>query len=489
MKYAAIFLFLWSSPLLWAQEAPGTPAPQAATPQPQYNSNNAELEAELAEFKKQANAGELNAAYQVYATYAQKGLVAQAEAWYHRAIALKEALAESGNIAAMRELGLQYLRGDIYLQPNPQKAVTLLSRACELGDATSAIILGEHFKNYSPEESKSFYTKAYQLHKAVVDTIEPGKELTQRQRIALEILGNMEQEGLGTEQNAAVGIAHLEQADTPAARERLFQTYAKGLGVPQDLPKALSYAAQIADTAADNTALSKADRNAGQMAWLLADSYLNGKNGVAPNAELAKKYLDIADSLNIAPAIYCKALQQKNAGNTKEAYILFSRAASMGNPEARVHAALMKLHGEGIEKNEELAVEMLRQVAARHSEGQAWYVGRAPYELALYYERVGAKQQADEWYRIASDRNVVQAMAHRGLSHIMPGSAAEWSPTLMYKWWKIGSDAGDPTCTRYLNIFIWVVIPLILILVFGLPVLLVHILNKRAEKREQSEDA
>lgn len=480
MKYATILSLLLFTPLATAQDT-STPPP------PQYNSSNAELESELAETKANAEKGDIAAAWQVYSRYAQQGMREQAEAWYHRRMQLREAQANNGDIAAAREMGLLYLRGDMYVAPNAQKAVSLLSQATERGDATSAIILGEHFKTYSPEESKQFYTRAYELHKAVIDTITDGSELTAEQRQSLEIIGNMEQEGLGTEQNAAAGIAHLEQAGTTGAIERLFQTYAKGIGVDVDAAKALSYAAMIADTAADTAQPQKATPNAGVMAWLLADSYLNGKNGVQQNTELGEKYLSIADSQNIAPAIYCKALRQKAAGNSKEAYIDFTRAASMGHPDARMHAALMKLYGaEGVTKNEETAVETLKKISDRHNQGQEWYVGRAPYELALYYERTGATDAADEWYRIASDRNVVEAMAYRGLSHIRPGSTLEWSPTLMYKWWKIGSDAGDATCTRYLNIFIWVVIPLLLIFVFGLPVLIVHILNKRAEKQEQA---
>lgn len=490
MRYASLLNLLLLCPIAMAEPTSPPPATEAEVEQqPQYAGDNAELEAELKELKQQADAGSSDAAGKVYARYAQKGMRPQAEAWYHRRIQMREAEAAQGDIAALRELGLLYLRGDVYLPTNPQKAVANLSRAAELGDATSAIILGEHFKKLSPEESKRFYTRAYELHKAVVDRITASAELTPEQRVSLEILGNMEQEGLGTDKNAQAGIAHLEQADTHTAYERLFQTYAKGIGVDVNLPKALSYATRIADTAADASQLSKAAPNAGQMAWLLADSYLNGKNGMEKNAALAEKYLNIADSLNVAPAIYCKALRLKANGNNKEAYIHFSRAASMGNPEARVHAALIKLHGaEGVEKNEELAVEMLRLVANRYSEGHAWYVGRAPYELALYYENIGAEEQADEWYRIAADRNVVEAMAHRGLSHIIPGSTAEWSPTLMYKWWKIGSEAGDATCSRYLNIFLWVAIPIILIIVFGIPILVVHILNKRAEKQEHADE-
>lgn len=487
-KHFILLSLLLSCAPLVAQESAAT-TEQPAQTAPQYDSDDAALEAELTELKKEAQNGNLEAAIQIYRVYASNGSSTQpqAEAWFHRCLQLKEARAEQGSITDLRELGLLYLNGDLYLPVNPQKGVTLLSRACELGDADAAIFLARYFSTTSPTESQNFYARAYELHKAIIDTIEAGKELTPAQRESLVIIGTMEQEGIGTEKNPAAGIAHLEQADTPEAHLRLFQTYTKGIGVAVDMPKALSYAAKIADTAIDSP--QNAAPSAGIMAWILADSYLNGKNGMPVDTQLGEKYLNIADSLNIVQAIYCKGLRLQSAGNHSEAYIAFSRAASMRHPEAQMHAALMQLHGApGIEKNEEMAIEKLRQIANSYDRGQEWYVGRAPYELALYYERIGQEDLADEWYRIASDRNVVEAMAHRGLSHIRPGSAMEWSPTLMYKWWKIGSNAGDATCSRYLNIFLWGVIPAILIIVFGLPILVVHILNKRAEKRENAAE-
>lgn len=452
---------------------------------PLYHSEDTALETELAKLKKLAEKGNPEAAHEVYAFYAQRGHRPQAEAWYHRHLQLKEARSEQGNKNDLRELGSLYLRGDLYLPPNPQKGVTYLSRASELGDSASTLKLAEHFATIAPAESQKFYARAYELNKAVVDTIEAGKDLSAEQKEALCIIGELELKGIGTAQNTAAGIAHLEQADTPVAYLCLYQAYAIGIGVAVDMPKALSYAAKVADS--DNP---KAEEKADEMAWILADAYFNGKYGMQVNVELGEKYLAIADKLNYAPAVYCKALRLKAAGKTADAYLEFCRLASWGHPDAQMHAALMQLHGaEGVTQNVEVAVEKLIKLASRYHQGQEWYVGRAPYELALYYERIGADDLADEWYRIASDRNVVEAMAHRGLSHIRPGSAMEWSPTLMYKWWKIGSNAGDATCSYYLNIFLWVAIPIILIIVFGLPILVVHILNKRAEKRENSEEA
>lgn len=479
MRYTSILLALLVTPLLAAGHE--NTAPQE---QQQYTGKDATLEAQLTELKAKSDNGDIAATKRVYAQYAQNGQDAVAKAWFQKYMQQKEALANAGDVQHLRELGMLYLHGDVYVQSSPQQAVTLLSKASELGDAVSSVLLGEYFKPFSPEESNRFYEKAYSIYKE-----QATQDSTEQKNKALEMMGYMEQEGLGTQKDATAGIAHLEQAATPWAYERLFQTYANGIGVTPDMPKALSYARKIADTAAPPHNAAQAAPNAGQMAWLLADSYLNGKNGVTKDEALGEHYLDIADALNIRNAIYCKGLRLKNKNNNKEAFICFNRAASMKMPEAMTYVGIMKLHGApGIEQDTERGLAMLEAVASYFSEGKDWYVGRAPYELALYYESIGNKELADNWYRIASDRNVIEAMAHRGLCHIIPTSELEWSPTLMYRWWKIGSDAGDATCSRYLNIFLWGVIPVLLIIVFGLPIIIVHILNKRA-RRQEDEDA
>lgn len=490
-----IYLLLPATTWATAQEAAPQPtatvaaeAQAAATPQHPDSCDNAELEASLADLKTAAKTGDLEVIGRIYSQYAAGGYAPQAEAWMQHWLQAAEAQTATGNTQMMRALGNLYLKGDIYLQPNPQKGVTWLSRATEAGDAQAAFTLGTHFKQTSPNESKRFYQEAYRLFSAQAAATPDTAEPTAAQKEALHMLGEMELAGIGTEQNTQAAIAHLQRANTPQAATTLYTIYAKGIGTDQNIAQALTYARQIADTAADRSQLQHAHKHAGQMAWLLADYYLNGKEGIAPDTAAGNKYLDIADSLNIVEAIYYKALRYKQEGKDKEAYHLFFRAGSMGHPDARIQAAIMKMYGaDEVEQDEAMAVAILTEMANRYTQGQSPYVGRAPYELALYYDRKGETELAEDWYRIASDRNVVEAMAQRGLSHINPFAAADWSPTLMYKWWKIGSDHGDATCTRYLNLFLWVGIPAVLLIVFGLPILTVHLLNKRAQRREQEQ--
>ena len=74
-------------------------------------------------------------------------------------------------------------------------------------------------------------------------------------------------------------------------------------------------------------------------------------------------------------------------------------------------------------------------------------------------------------------------MARRGLLHLDPSSPVVWNPTATYHWWKIGADAGDATCTLYLRLYLYLFTPLLLILIFGLPLYFVHNLAKRRKEQ------
>jgi TPR repeat protein len=109
----------------------------------------------------------------------------------------------------------------------------------------------------------------------------------------------------------------------------------------------------------------------------------------------------------------------------------------------------------------------------------------APYELGRYYDSVGESALADEYYITASNRGYPAAMARRGLLHLNPSSSLSWNPTATYHWWKLGADAGDTTCTLYLRLYLYLFTPLLLILIFGLPLYFVHNVVK---KRQSTKD-
>lgn len=486
MKRALFSLLTASASLLYAEELANPSMVSTQEAQPAYTSENAELEQSLQNLKSKAENGDTEAMLQVYQAYVRASLTAQAEAWFRRLLRQQEQLATNTNDGKiLLLLGEQYMNGHEFLEPNEDKALALLRRAAELGEATAALKLGKYYSTLNPEESRSFYEKAYGIYKRAIADIHPGAELTPQQKEALTIMGDMELSGIGTEKNAQAAIAHLEQAHTGESLLRLYQIYTKGIEVPANLSKALLYAQQLVDCSKMDTS---ANINTDSLAWVLADYYLNGKEGIEKNTALGEKYLNIAEHNNYTPAVYYKALKLKEEDKSAEAFNCFIRLAHK-DPNSMMHVALMLMYGaEGVEQDEARALGLLEELANRFGADNAWYSGRAPYEIALYYDRIGEPAEADVWYRVAAERNVIEAMARKGLNHITPGNEEEWSPTLMYKWWKLGSDAGDPTCSRYLNIFIWGIIPLTLIIVFGLPILIVHLLNKRAEKKENKQD-
>ncbi len=470
----SLLISLAPLPLLAEGEAttppPAAPAAsEAATPaeapSPVYDSQNLELEGTLHELKTAAEAGDVAATRQVYLRYAARGLMEQAQAWAARYLNHVEKQAEGGDTRAMLILGTNYLTGKDFTQRDTAQAVTWLLRAADAGEPSAAYIVADVYAQQGDTDmSKQAYERAWNAYRKLAE------EQPENSNI-LYWLGYMQQNGQGTEANAAAGIALLEKAadmGNPWAYAQLFKTYAQGIGTPVDETRAIHYAQKQADTGKD-----------GLMAYATALAYLNGQ-GVSKDEALGKKYLDMAVAANIPDAIFLKGRHLQQEGKPAEALALYTQAASMSQEDALVEAALMLLYGEGVEKDEARGLSYLQTANHRLSSP------RALYELARYYESIGEQALADDWYISASDAGVLEAMARRGLLHLNPFSDVSWNPTAAYQWWKLGKDKGDETCSLYINLFLYAFCPLMLLLVFGLPLLLVRRLSKSADDAEKS---
>lgn len=415
---------------------------------------------------QKAEVGDIEATRQLYSLYALQGQTELAKNWASRYEQQLTQQADAGDVKAMMLLATAYLKGQDYMPQDTPQAVTWFTRAAEAGQASAAYILGEIFTQQgNAAEAERFYQQAWTDYGKLTQNLSTPP--TDEQRNALYWQGYMQLMGIGTAKDATAGVAKLAQADNEWAWRQLYSCYIKGIGVQQDLAKGISYAKRLAD-----------ETNDGLMAWVVATAYLEGK-GLNKDIEKGHLYLDLATKANIAQAIYHKGTLLLEEGKSAEAWRFFNQAASMGLPEAMTAAARLLLYGaEGVEKDEARGLQMLQSAAQRYDDP------RAPWELGQYYDRVGEPELANDWYRMASERGVVEAMARRGLLHITPNSGLNWSPTQMYRWWKTGSDAGDTTCSLYLNLFLFVFIPVVLILAFGVPMLVVHLLNKKALKEE-----
>ncbi len=436
-------------------------AQQVETPQPPtpvYESNDVQLEGSLNELREQAESGDAAAMRRLYMRYALTGHVEQARAWADKFRTSLIAKADAGDTKAMLLLGTNYLTGREYTTPDTAKAATWLSKATEAGEPTAAYILGDFFSRQGNKtEADKAYQRAFEVYSQLAEQGNSNAQYWQ---------GYMLQQGLGTATDAAAGLALMEKSAGQGniwALTQLFKTYAQGIGVSSDETKAISYARRAAD-------LSK---NA-LMAYATACAYLNGQ-GVAKDEKLANHYLNMAVEGNMADAIFLKANLYEQNGQPAAAYHLYNQAASMGHADAMVQTGRLLLYGtEGVQKDEARALSLLQAACDRFNSA------RAPYEIALYYDSIDEPELANAWYVTASDRGVAQAMARRGLLHLNPFSGLSWNPTLAYQWWSAGQEAGDTTCTLYVRLFLYLFIPLLLILVFGVPSLIVHRLNQKA---------
>ncbi len=460
-RYLLPALALLALPLQ-ATEAEATPPPAA----PLYDSDDLELEGHLHELKTQAEAGDTAAMQQLYMRYAVRGLMEQARAWSARYMENLEREGQEGSTRAMLTLGMNYLTGKDLVQPDMAKAVTWLLRAADAGEPSASYILGEVYAEQGDEAmSRAAYQRAYDAYSKLA------AEQPENSNV-LYWLGYMQQNGIGTTADGKAGIARLEQAAEMGnawAFSQLFKTYTQGIGTEKNDARAISYAQRIADTGKDPL-----------MAYATALAYLNGQ-GVEKNEELGCKYLDMAVAANIPDAIFLKGHRLQLAGKPAEAIPFYTQAASMSQEDALIELALMLLYGEGIEKDEARGLSYLQTANVRLGSP------RAPYELARYYESIGEQGLADDWYISASDAGIIEAMGRRGLLHLNPFSKLSWDPTAAYQWWRTGGDNGDDTCKLYLRLFLYLFCPLLLTLVFGLPLLTVHYLGRKARKELEDE--
>lgn len=419
------------------------------------------VEQSLADLKAEAEKGDAYSQRQVYLRYALKGHRVQAAAWADKLIENLTGKAQAGDQKAMWLLARLFLSGDEVIPADPVRSIEWFNRLSATGEPSAAFILGDMYtRQNSPEAAKSAYAKAYSIY---------SEQAAKGNTEALYWQGYMELNALGTPQNAAAGISKLEQAAADgslAAAYQLFKVYTKGIGTPANEEKALLYATRLADEGKD-----------AQMAYVVADAYLKGK-AVPKDEARGMQYLERALAAHVPAAQYHKGWLLQEQGKHAEALELYRAAAQQGHADAAVKAGSMLIFGEGVEADSAEGLKILQYA------DNVLNSPFAPYELGRYYDSVGESALADEYYITASNRGYPAAMGRRGLLHLDPTSSLTWNPTATYHWWKLGSDSGDETSTLYLRLYLFVFVPLLLILVFGLPLYFVHHMVKRRQNEE-----
>ncbi len=430
------------------------------------SSKDSQLEARLSSLKQDARENkDPRDLKQIAMRYTISGKMEQARAWSKLYTDELQKRSDAGDIISSLKLALSYIRGENMLKIDTDKAIALLQKASTAGDPSGAYILAELYKQQSKDKlAIESYKRAYELYSQQVAT-------NPKNPTALYWLGSMSLQGLGCAANPSEGLRLLNES--AALKNRwavleLFKCYTKGEHTAKDEAKAIHFAKLLADEHKESI-----------MAYTVACAYLNAQ-GVEQNIPLGEQYLDLAVAGNVPDAITLKAARLDEAGKYAEAAPLYSRAASMGNDYAAARLGELLLNGaDGIEQDPERAISLLQQASTQLGSPKASFI------LAEYYKKVGEPELANEYYYSASDRGVKEAMAARGLMHILPNSGMNWNPTRSYFWWKSGAEAGDATCQTYLNLFLFGFVPLLLIICFLSPILLINYLSRRRNGREK----
>ena len=450
LRALLITALLACTPLLPAQEPP-------------LSCDDAKLEEALADLKKEAreNGGSPRAARQVYLRYDYAGHREQALAWADVFIRLLEEKAAQGNPRAMTNLAHIFMQGDTVVPANREKAVKWLQAAEQKEMPGACVILGSiHAADGRMEEAHKSFSHAYAIYE---------KRAAEGDEDAMLKQADMLFRGMGAKQDPDRAVAiykQLAEKDNATALMELYRIYSANAKSDKGMRIAMGYAARLAD---------KGDT---RMAYLVSCELKRGKY-LDKDEQAAAKYLQAAikEPRPFPEALYQMGWDTEQAGNSAAAIPYYERAILLNHDRAPVRLGAILLNGAQGEEGRARGLKLLEDTATRL---------RSPfaaYELALHRMRAGEPDQADTWYIKASEYGYAPAMARRGMLHLNPFSAVEWSPTLAYRWWKQGARAGDPACSRCINLYLYLFIPLLVILTFSAPLLLRRILRKRAARR------
>ncbi len=439
-----------------------------AAPQAAPSVDIKQLEDSLKELKAQAEAGEANAMQQLSRRYSFYGLQDQARQWHERYMTQLQQQAASQDSKSMLQLAGLYLRGSEFLPPSLEKAQLWLDNAARAGEPSAAYIRADIYeKAGDAARAKASYLHSYQLYEQRLK-----EQVTQAD--ALYWLAIMELHGQGVEKNTEKALARFEQAAKlgySPALQRLFQCYATGVDVVKDQSKALSYACELADK-----------HNDGAMALLLAHAYTDG-DGVERDEKKADHYLDLACKAQVPQAFTYRASKLK--AEAQQAMALLQQAAQLGDAAAHAQLGERYMRAAQSERSDRRYVLYGSAEKHLHIAADLYNDPKASYLLSRFYSDYGShhdEARAHSYIVKASDLGVKEAMAERGLLHMLPHSNIDWNPTLAYQWWQHGSKLGDATATRYLNIFLYGVVPAVLVICFILPILLMRLLLWRKRK-------
>lgn len=222
----------------------------------------------------------------------------------------------------------------------------------------------------------------------------------------------------------ALRLAERRAAQGDAIAQTLIaEIHANGLGVPQDIPKAIGWYAQ-------------ADQNGDiQATFQLAMIYQNG-TGVPRNRQRATALFEKAAAGGHPAAMYNLGLLHVEGlhaePNLVRAAELIGKAAETGLPEAQYDFAIMLLEGAGIPPNTERALDLLEASAEA-----GLPAAQVEYATLLYLgARTGTREaeSAAVWYgRAAEAGNAVGQVRYAMMLATAEGVPQDFETAAMYR--------------------------------------------------------
>ena len=370
----------------------------------------------------------------------------------------------------------------LYAQKKPAQVIELHDKAIS-GDAESIFKLSVFYFRGKDVPEDCFFS-----FRLVRYAAEQGFEQ------AFSILGKYYAFGVGTPRNSAEAVRwFLQAADCPQDEDILAilaSCYYSGAGVPQDEEKAMNYWVEAAERGhSDGFRFCQIAADAGYARgqYILGIFYQEGIGGTPADIEQALYWFHKAAKQNY-PHAQCRLgilYSDADYGIEKDpetAVKWFQLAAAQNDIAARSRLADCLVNGEGIEKNIDEAVRILRELAQaspEHPEGEAvsqfrlgalltnknfaghnfqegikWLRKSAEQDCIMaqsalglqYYNGLGdiVKQnweEARQWFRKAADQGDHLAQFHLGEIYFN-GSGVQVNHEIAFGWYKQSSDGG-----------------------------------------------
>lgn len=266
---------------------------------------------------------------------------------YREAVLWLQPLAEKGNVKA------QMCLADLHMKNNPAEALKYLGKAAEAGNAEALYRLGMVY--WEGRITARSYGAAFRCFKRAHE---------RGNADASFMLARHYLEGKGTAMNlrmAAELFQQLYSGGCAKAGIPLGVMYYEGQGVPKNYARARDCLLK---------GLSAPDDNLGifRPYVLLGKMYYLGGSGLKKNLPEARKYLLKAG--NDPEALYLLGCLQRDGrggltADDRKAFALFSRAAALGDMQAKAEIGKMYCTGRGVGKDYALAVQHLKLAADR----------------------------------------------------------------------------------------------------------------------------